>query len=386
MDLRDLRTINPHSLARRSRDPGIHPETCDRYTLSMRRVTPPKARYNMRKHWERTIMRLSIATAFWLLPVLALRADPNDSAQVSKPHPFVQQAIGWFPVDIETVIVSQGSFDFDVAFNQSEPNAAFHALPLTLLSEVRKGMLRHQLRGKKVAFAVEGSRRFRSPKGLGTMPYDGCEIVRFDEASGDAAKEAFRTCLHRADAKEEIAGNTVAVLNEKWEEDEWTLLFAQPLPQTLLCATDRKFLEQIFNRMAGKGEGRALPENLGEWGQANVSAPVWGVRHYPQDKVGDDRPPTLAAGAPDGFDEQAIGFVFWYDPQSSDPLRARYLSGRADAKQVAKWWQEPGQGLSPTVTVVSPGVVEISGKAGAKDRWDLFLLVAQFHLGHGVMF
>jgi hypothetical protein len=314
-------------------------------------------------------MNRSVAAALLVvLSALPLRGDPNDTKRDSKPYPFVLEALKWLPVDVETVIVFQGSFEFDTAFNESEPTPVFQSLPLNLVTSIRKGMLRNPLQGQKVAFAVEGSRRFRSPSGLGMGPFDGCQILRFKDGADDAAKIAFQFCRDHADAKAEVGGRQVAVFKEKWEEDDWTLLVTQPRPQVLLCATDRTFLEEVLKRMDGKPEGRALPEDLSEWQHVNATAPVWAVRHYRKET-----------------NSEAIGFVFWYDPKSANPLVARYLSKAGTSTQVFRGFLDfPKDNLKPEITVVAPGVVEVSANAGAKDGWATFLLLVLDYLGHAV--
>jgi len=329
----------------------------------------------------------SVAAALLVVfTAVPLRADPNDARRDSKLDPFVQEALKWLPVDVETVVVSQGSLEFDAAFKHSEPKAVFQSLPMGLVTEIRKGMLRDPLQGQKVACAVEGSRRFRSPSGLGLGPYDGCEILRFAEGADDAAKIAFQFCRDRADAKDEIGGRQVAVFREKWEADDWTLLVAQPRPQILLCATDRRFLEEVLARMDGKGAGRALPEDLSEWEHVNVKAPVWGVRHYRKETAADDpTSPLRSAAAANHPDSEAIGFVFWYDPKSANPITARYLTKADTSTRVfADFLGLSKADQKPEITVVARGVVELTAKAGAKDGWATLLLVLLAYLGHAV--
>jgi len=49
------------------------------------------------------------------------------------------------------------------------------------------------------------------------MPFEGCQILQFDDSSGDAEKAAFKSCIDYADDKIQIAGNQVAVFKEKLE-------------------------------------------------------------------------------------------------------------------------------------------------------------------------
>jgi hypothetical protein len=314
----------------------------------------------------------------------SVSGGPGDAKRESKPQPFVDEALRWLPVDVETVIVSQGSFE--IPFEQEGPGPTFQGLPFGLLGTIREGKLVAQLKQKKVNFAVEGSRRFRSPKGLGLMPFEGCQIVQFERGTSDSVKAAFRWCMENADAKKLLAGQKVAIFRERLDKDDWTLLVAHPQSRILLFATDLAFLEELLKRMDGEPRGRALPEDLSEWDHVNVNAPVWAVRHYRQEAAADDPSSPLGpAAAANRPDPGATGFVFWYDPKSPGPLTARYISKGPNAEQLIKEvWRQPAEGLIPQIEYVAPGVAEISAKAGAKDGWEMFLFVLLGYLGHGV--
>ncbi len=50
--------------------------------------------------------------------------------------------------------------------------------PLALLN-FKNGGLGEFVKGKTVSLAIEGSRRFRAPRALGLMRYEGCLVIVF---------------------------------------------------------------------------------------------------------------------------------------------------------------------------------------------------------------
>jgi hypothetical protein len=101
------------------------------------------------------------------------------------------QALSWLPDDTETIIGANGPFpipDLNGLGNtpgQAELSTAklelrTRSLPMTLFN-FKNGGLSQALKGKAVAFALEGSRHFRPPAALGEMRYEGCEIAVLDK-------------------------------------------------------------------------------------------------------------------------------------------------------------------------------------------------------------
>ena len=52
--------------------------------------------------------------------------------------------------------------------------------------QLHNGLLQDHLQGHKVLLAVEASRRFTSPHGLGMMPFEGCAVLVFDRSADGA--------------------------------------------------------------------------------------------------------------------------------------------------------------------------------------------------------
>ena len=135
---------------------------------------------------------------------------------------------------------------------------------MSLMGVVRDGLLQKHLAGLKVSLALEGSRHFRGPKGLGLMPFEGCQIVIFEDEAKWGLQAAMKVLMQKAPKTIELAAKEVAVYEEKWENDIWTVFFTQPKPGILLCATHRGYLKEVLKRMEGKHPTRALPKHLPE--------------------------------------------------------------------------------------------------------------------------
>jgi hypothetical protein len=51
----------------------------------------------------------------------------------------------------------------------------------------------------------------------------------------------------------------------------------------VLCATGHRYLEAVLRRADTIPASRALPDDLPEWKRADFEAPVWMLRHIPED-------------------------------------------------------------------------------------------------------
>jgi hypothetical protein len=300
--------------------------------------------------------------------------------------PRLQQVLRWLPEDSETLVVANGPFQVPP---KSEEYTSFlqslRSISVGLVIQLQNGLLQEQLKGRKVLLAVEASRRFTSPKGLGMMPYEGCQILLFDESADNMLQAAMESGFEKAPLTIQLANTKVAAFTEKWEQNEWSLLVTRPQPGVLLCATDRKFLEQVLARMNQAHKDRAFPENLPEWQHVSVNADVWALRHYRNDSAANDpSSPLRAEAAANVPDSKAVGFVFCLDASRS-VAKARYLTGAKDAAEIVRrGWHNPPEKLTPTIMELKPGVVEISQTTGKNDAAHMFLFALLGYLGHAV--
>ena len=330
-----------------------------------------------------------------LLVAILLSLGPSAARgqEAKKPEmpEHLPEILNWLPDNAETLVVARGPFELPRApGDESNDIPPFldsaRSLTVGLVTGLQDGLLAKPLQGKKVLIAVEASRRFISPKGLGMMPFEGCRIVEFDAAAHDAVHEAVVRCIEKAPKTVQLGDTKVGVFTEKWESDEWSLFVAEPSPGVLLCATNEKFLEQMLGRMKRTNhEDRAFPDSLPEWEYADLKAPTWGMRHYRKEFADTDSSSPLRPRAPANVpDSHAIGFVFGLDAKTA---RAYYLSSAKDAVKIAhEGWHHPTEGLTPTIKQIKPGVVEIVEPVAAEEKRGehMFLFILLAYLGHGV--
>lgn len=267
----------------------------------------------------------------------------------------VQNILWWFPEDTETATVARGPFKvkvFDQPPDSVDLPEAFRQGATAGLLVLKRGKFSKYINGQTILLSVEGSRKFLPPTSLGGMRYEGCSVTCFDR-DFESQRESLLKAL-QADAKQvkNISGHQVFLFNEKLEDDWLNFFVTFPREDTVLCATNEKFLVEMFSRL-NKIEGkRALPQNLPEWGSVDVQAPFWGIRHYSRTGYDED-PSSPLAEEIGGFnirDKQAIGLTYVYDPRRANELRIKYLTGNKDADRlVDSYWNMPESEAKPQV-------------------------------------
>jgi hypothetical protein len=220
------------------------------------------------------------------------------------------------------------------------------------------------------------------------MPYEGCEILLFDDSADEALRAAVEKCLQVAPRTLELVGTKVATFTEKSEQDNWSLFVARPQHGVLLCATNEKFLEQVLTRMQGEAKDRAFPDELPEWEHVNVEAQAWAIRHFREDFASDDPSSPLVGATPaDASDAKASGITFWIEAKEKATAKVRYLTSARNGLQIASIrWNRPSEKLVPAIKEIKPGVIEISTSVDDESEvaWT-FLFVLMWYLGHGVV-
>jgi len=318
----------------------------------------------------------------------------------------VEQAFSWLPADTETILVANKPFAMPrFKPDDSQPERektladlpeAFELLPLSLF-ELKDGLLQNYLAVQTVEIAVEGSRHFRNPGGLGEMPYEGCQIAVLAEATvnrRDSFLKRFSNVVVRVDS---VAGQKIPVFEEKLENDIWTIFVAFPKPNLVLACTNRDYLRDVLERIGGKVGRRALGDTLAEWKFVGAEAPFWGLRHYDKSQAGID--PTspfgdrtvLGAG-----DRQASGIAFRFDPRTRNVVTIYYFSG---TKDILRFLQtetplfmnmvadvDSPANLPVSYRLAAPGVAEIKYELGGALPVDVFVAVAMAAFGHAVYF
>jgi hypothetical protein len=318
----------------------------------------------------------------------------------------VETVLSWLPVDTETVVVAdlpKGSVlkarDFRQR-NDQNPNtvlslreitALFESSPLSFL-RMQDGAFATLVGEHKLALAVEGSRHFRPPHGLGEMSFEGCEIAIFADSLGSPQSLLARYGKSRT-RQEQIEGELVNVFEEKMEEDVWTILMALPEPNVLLIASDRGYLKEVLQRMKGAPQNLALPPSLAEWKYVNRHAPFWGVRHYDRSQADlDPTSPFRGSKSANTPDDRAIGLTFNFDPEKSRTATVTYLtSGKMDSRLLEMFRtrslgeQNPEiKDLHLSVQQLGPGATTFSFQLSKADSVLYFFLILDGMLGHEV--
>jgi len=345
-----------------------------------------------------------------LLLCLAMLGATWCRAQASRKHETpvvsrttVRDVLSWFPADTETIVVANGPFPMQVltadddqtqnrGVSTKELKGEFEDLPLSLVG-INKSLTEKYLRGYEVTIAIEGSRRFRPPSGLGEMPFEGCDIVVFTHDIADRAQSFMKDSKDLATRHENVEGQSVAVFQETLEEDVWTTFVAFPRANIAVVATDRDFLRDVLARIGGAGGPRALPDDLPEWKYVKTSAPCWGLRHYDktQSQFDPSSPFDGEKSATIISDDQAIGVVFNFDPVPDSTATIIYLSGSKDILQKVKQAFFP-PGVEPESTKdmqiqfrqLAPGVVRSSFVLTHSEPASFFLFILMGLLGHAV--
>jgi hypothetical protein len=246
-------------------------------------------------------------------------------------EPHLERLLAWFPEDIQTLMVVRDAVirSRSSPLDRKSPGALDQAQAWTseLLFNIGKGALAAELEGRRLALGIEGSRTFRSPSGLGLMPFAGCQVLVFDGDLGPAGDRLMAQALRSSKRPLSLGKHPVAVLEERLEDDTWTFFLTRISSNALLLATDEGFLEEVLRRRQERPAGRALPDELPEWREIDRTAPFWALRHYDRgDAAADPSSPFGGRKAANCPDEGAVGVAFCLVPVSaSSGPRARLV-------------------------------------------------------------
>jgi hypothetical protein len=262
----------------------------------------------------------------------------------------------------------------------------FEGLTLGLFGAA-KGILEKHLEGQKVLFALEGSRHFRAPAGLGELPFEGCAVAIF-EKDLENRQDAF---MKEAVRIEKIEGQKVAVFEEPEEQDTWTFFITFLEEGVVLVSTNRQFLQQMLVRMHGTEGQRALPNTLHEWTYVNKKAQFWGLRHYDRQQAKYDPTSPFEGKKSGNFpDEGAIGLTYQCDAKIRRATITYLTAAGADARKIAADrfpdTGEPAQlaGLHIQYQGLEAGVIQSTFDLSHSVPADLFFFIFMAHLGHAI--
>jgi len=314
----------------------------------------------------------------------------------------LKRVLSWLPPDTETLQVANGPFwmsnfviggqeDKNHEITTEELEKEFEGLTLSLFNS-GKGLLEKHLDGKKALFALEGSRHFRPPAGLGELPFEGCAVAVFQDDLGDRRDAFMKDAAGVAVRIEEIEGQKVVEFEEQMEQDKWTFFITFPEKGVVVVSTNKGFLQEVLARKRGTPGQVAFPDSLREWTYVNKTAKFWGLRHY--DKLQSKFDPTSPFGGKKSAnfpDEEAVGLTYQCDPKSERRATLIYVTGAgAGSKGIAEGrFPDTGDpereaGLHIRHRELALGVIQSTFDLNHSQPIDLFFFIFMDHLGHAV--
>ena len=197
----------------------------------------------------------------------------------SAPLGTLERILWWLPENTETLSVVKGPFTI-IDSGTNKTNDLKHTLEQMsygTLSVIQQGKLLKPIFGQTVLLSVAGSRKFRPPVNLGSMRYEGCDILIFGQGFTVVRDSFIKLLETQATEVQKIGEYQVMMFEQKIEDDIWKVFIVSPKPNLVLCATDQSFLTDVLNRMESKAKSRAFPKNLLEWKQVDTTAQFWAV-------------------------------------------------------------------------------------------------------------
>jgi hypothetical protein len=335
---------------------------------------------------------------------LICKAQTNTSMPIQHLPARVRQVLSWLPADTETILVANTPFamplfkpDDDQQSHETSLDERFELLPLDRFA-LKDGLLQNYLVGERIELAIEGSRHFRPPvSNFGEMPYEGCQIAVLAKASSSRGPSFVKAAGSVALKTDNVAGQSVAVFQEKRDHDTWATLVAFPKPNLVLACTNRDYLSEVLQRIGGKIGKRALPDTLAEWTFVSTNASFWGLRHY--DKTQAERDPTSPFrdfNIIGMADKQATAIALTFDSGKRNLAKISYFSSAGDILEFLQKRTPLSMKIEGVVDSTAnlpvqyrqtaPGVAEIQYELGQAIPVDLFISVVMGAFGHAVYF
>jgi hypothetical protein len=310
----------------------------------------------------------------------------------------VENVLWWFPEDTETLMVSQGSFSVPKigALNRDKPlkfEEHFH----WSFSSIQAGEAAGELQGRTITLSMEGSRRFRQPKGLGMMPFEGATVLQL--APQAAGTESLPPSVHsktstpsgreaKLKRRYSLAGKQVSLYEKNREYDLWQYYIVWLNPNTLIVATDERYLISMLYRMRGRRPQRAFPVSLPEWRFIDTTKPYWALRHYAKGAPNYDPSSPLSGGglAAGTGDLKAIGLTMDIDSGPKPQSRICYLSNNPQALDIMRrLWRDSSPDIRPQVRTLKPGVIEVRQTLKDEANVQMFVFYMLGVFGHAIL-
>jgi hypothetical protein len=335
-----------------------------------------------------------------ILPIVALISIGMTAC--GSPKIDFERVLAWLPADTETLLVANGPFwmsNFQIGqevYTNHEVTSAeleknFEGMTLQLFNS-RNGLLEKHLRGKKILFALEASRHFRPPAGLGELPFEGCAVAIFGEDVDDRRDAFMKEAAQKAVRIQEIEGQQVVVFEEPSEQDIWRSFIVFPQKGVVLVATNEQFLREMLSRMRSPERERALPSSLPEWKYVNARAQFWGIRHFDKQQAKED--PTSPLGGRKSAnlpDDGAIGLTYQCSPSRERKATLSYLShSEAEIVKIEEGRfpsssdPEDTAGLHIQHRELQPGVIQTTYDLSRSRPLNWFFFVFMGSVGHAI--
>ncbi len=246
--------------------------------------------------------------------------------------PWIEEAIGWLPVDTDTIEVVNYAFSFPRVpiYPWGDPElkhwieriAVGHVLGFdgSMMSDEEPPP--GPFFSREVRFALQAARDFSPPSALGSYLYSGVELVFFEEP----IREIVEGLGHGR--KEVVEGLDFYVRTTSWSDsskDDRDVYLGLLDDRTVAVATERDFLRTVILRRSGReAEGRAIPEDHPAWRGLDRSSPVWGVRRIDlaEDPWEGSVPPRWATD--EARAESKAEATFWLASDGVSEIKARW--------------------------------------------------------------
>jgi hypothetical protein len=300
----------------------------------------------------------------------------------------VNRILDGCPIEIETCAVAH---DFPIPNLQNYKPDLETELQLSTvrpLHMIRGGQILKGLAERRVAYALEISRAFRHPNGLGLMPYIGCHMLFLRDSDPQKDHEIQVWIEKEANATMHTKKTTIYFFKQKYEDDLWEFYLTFIDNKTIFCATEKAWLETMMS-LCGNDDastGRTFKQAFPYWQYCNLNANYWAVRkfaHLPN--LRDISSPRTGSFFP--FDPAAKAVIVQYVPGVIMPLTITYIS------ENPKYYMDsffqtlasnPAYRELPSASAESrqAAVVRI-GQQSELAVQNLFMFIALFFLGHG---
>jgi hypothetical protein len=246
--------------------------------------------------------------------------------------------------------------------------------------------MQKEFKDTHIAAAIEGSRRFRPPTGLGMATYQGAVIAVFSDDITVRVAQFMKDFGSRIVRTEQIEGQQVIIFSDKSEEDIVTTYLAFPKSTVAVVATDESYIREVLARIGGKRGERALPDTLPEWKHLDANAEFWALRHYSTASpgVGSALPPSCH-----GSSNNAIGLTFSYSPGKSKLATIDYLSADEESlgciqKELFRQNEQGASEMHAQYSEAERGVLEGTYNLEQIESAQYFVFVLEALLGHPI--